>query len=71
MTQEFRDKLVAEHMKEYGALDILVNKCVSAHDSNISELAATETRLPERQTDPASEPLQRFEADPVQGPRRH
>ncbi|GAA5955003.1 hypothetical protein JCM8115_005595 [Rhodotorula mucilaginosa] len=25
MTQEFRDKLVAEHMKEYGALDILVN----------------------------------------------
>lgn len=33
MTQEFRDKLVAEHMKEYGALDILVNKCVFISDS--------------------------------------
>lgn len=51
MTQEFRDKLVAEHMKEYGALDILVNKCVFAHDFGVSELAATKTRLSERQTD--------------------
>ena len=32
MTQEFRDELVAEHMKEYGALDILVNKCVLVSD---------------------------------------